>query len=227
MYFGLTLKELLEITQSDQPDVLKVGEIARVLQILEEQYENKQLDNLQKLEGLEQKRTLRLEAESGQFLERKCKPTTRKYVKPENQSQQWSRATSQQQHKQQHQHQHHQLAKNSQLLFEVKMKEHDTGMRSWMDKQKPGLHSPPEIDHLKNSRQHQLERNNNSANPAGQSADDSATQNSEDINPDACLHLPLWMVRCATPLMRQFLEAQQCGQLFTLGNSLVLCNTKM
>lgn len=39
MHFGMTLKELLEITQADQPDALKPGEISRVLQVLEEQYE--------------------------------------------------------------------------------------------------------------------------------------------------------------------------------------------
>ena len=38
--------------------------------------------------------------------------------------------------------------------------------------------------------------------------DGSDTQETVKPNPDACLHLPLGMVRCPTPRTRKFLETQ-------------------
>ncbi|KAA0187683.1 hypothetical protein FBUS_02411 [Fasciolopsis buskii] len=189
----MTLKELLEITQADQPDALKPGEISRVLQVLEEQYETKQLDNLEKLQSLEKKRTQKLEAESGVFLERKSKSRATRPVKL---SSQWPNSKSA--------HNQHHGARNSQTC--ANSESHPEETKSWIDRQKPGFTCSPEMRYLMDSNQHDSENNtHNSESPGGH---DHVNSRPDYANPDACLHLPLWMVRRAKPLMRQFLEAQ-------------------
>lgn len=97
--------------------------------------QTKQLDNLEKLQSLEKKRTQKLEAESGVFLERKSKSRATRPVKL---SSQWPNSKSA--------HNQHHGARNSQTC--ANSESHPEETKSWIDRQKPGFTCSPEMRYL-------------------------------------------------------------------------------
>ncbi|CAH8491914.1 unnamed protein product [Dicrocoelium dendriticum] len=64
MSLGLTLRELLALTESAAPNATKWGEIDKVLRLLYERYTRVQDEQLRRLEELERDRILKLTADS-------------------------------------------------------------------------------------------------------------------------------------------------------------------
>ncbi|GAA48089.1 hypothetical protein CLF_101162 [Clonorchis sinensis] len=100
---------------------------------------------------------------------------------------------------------------------------------SWMETQKPGfLPSPPlrttgatqDKEVVEEARPEQGEEE------AGPTAEASEIIAIQQLDPDACLHLQLWMVRNPTKLMREFLQTQNNRPLYLLGNGLVVRDIK-
>ncbi|KAF7237523.1 hypothetical protein EG68_12056 [Paragonimus skrjabini miyazakii] len=98
----------------------------------------------------------------------------------------------------------------------------------WMQKQKPGYIPAPAVGHTTQcdviGAAERTADNENTTNKHVLETE-SHTLQEEQIDPEACLHLPLWMIRNPTTAVREFLKTQQYSQLYQRGNALVLTSS--
>ncbi|KAH8866072.1 hypothetical protein KSF78_0003328 [Schistosoma japonicum] len=192
MHFGLTQREFVQYTQSAQPNVLKPGIIDEVVKVLRKHFDKCEDERIQSLAEAERKRMRNLEAETELKHIHLC-------IKP-------------------------QLKTKS----KKSVKKSEKPYMHWMDTQKPGAHPAPDSGKLKKTVDSELliETNDDILN---QSTDDHKNQYEEAFHsnqqkatdPDACLHLPLGMVRDPTPRTRRFLSAQTSESLYGMANLIV------
>ncbi|KAK4475939.1 hypothetical protein MN116_001179 [Schistosoma mekongi] len=192
MRFGLTQREFVQYTQTTQPNVLKPGVIDEVIKVLTKHFEKCEDERIQLLAEAERKRMQNLEAETDLKHIHLC-------IKP-------------------------QLKTESKKLVK---KSEKTYMR-WMDTQKPGVYPAPDSTKLKKTVDSEVlvETNDNTLNPSSddhnnQYGDAFYSNQKKQTDPDACLHLPLGMVRDPTPRTRRFLSAQTSESLYGIANQIV------
>ncbi|CAH8624225.1 unnamed protein product [Schistosoma mattheei] len=192
MHFGLTQRELLQYTQTTQPNVLKPGVIDEVVNVLLKHYRKCEDERIHSLAEVERKRMQNLEAETELKQihlclkrEPKCqtKKLTRKTVKPSI---------------------------------------------DWMETQKPGMHPPPDSNKCKKIKDDDLLAkaendiyNQTDNDPKNRYTDVNHSNRLKELDPDACLHLPLGLVRNPTPRTKKFLSSETNESLYATANQIV------
>ncbi|CAH8673478.1 hypothetical protein MS3_00003569 [Schistosoma haematobium] len=192
MHFGLTQRELLQYTQTTQPNVLKPGVIDEVVNVLLKHYKKCEDERIHSLAEVERKRMQNLEAETELKQihlclkrEPKCqtKKLTRKTVKPSI---------------------------------------------DWMETQKPGMHPPPDSNKCKKIKDDDLLAkaetdiyNQTDNDPKNRYTDVNHSNRLKELDPDACLHLPLGLVRNPTPRTKKFLSSETNESLYATANQIV------
>ncbi|XP_018654674.1 hypothetical protein Smp_088090 [Schistosoma mansoni] len=197
MHFGLTQRELFQYTQTTQPNVLKPGVIDEVVNVLLKHYEKCEDERIHSLAEIERKRMQNLEAETELKQIHLCLKR-----EPKCQTKKLTRKT-------------------------VKPSIH------WMETQKPGMHPPPDSERRKKIKDNDLSArtendifNQTDNDPNYRHTDVNHSNRPKELDPDACLHLPLGLVRNPTPRTKKFLSSETNESLYATANQIVYSSTE-
>ncbi|TGZ62019.1 hypothetical protein CRM22_007674 [Opisthorchis felineus] len=197
MTYVLTERELRGILGRDQPDILKRGGIDVVVEVLDENYTRHEDEKLRKIIAVEQDRQKNKEQELDLEL-----------IYPKSQKRLMK-------------------AKHIQPVKDFK----PPSSISWMETQKPGFLPSPTPRTTAATQDKEVaddaraEQGEEQVGPTAEASENEIVA-VQQVDPDACLHLQLWMVRNPTKLMREFLQTEHNRQLYLLGNGLVVRDIK-
>nr|CAH8854632.1 unnamed protein product [Trichobilharzia regenti] len=197
MPFGLTHRELIQYTQAEQPDVLQLGVIDTVIEVLMDHYEKCEEERILNLAEVERKRMKNLEAETELKHMNLCikRPAKSHCVKPQTK-----------------------IRKPSVHWMNTLKPGVNPAPRS--DKKQDGEYLAEQRGNIQN---HPL-KTESDQNSISNKSDHSQKQLKSDE--DANLHLPFGMVRYPTPRTRKFLEAQTNELLYGLANQIVFLSSE-
>ncbi|CAH8654203.1 unnamed protein product [Schistosoma bovis] len=98
----------------------------------------------------------------------------------------------------------------------------------WMETQKPGMHPPPDSNKCKKIKDDDLLAkaetdiyNQTDNDPKNRYTDVNHSNRLKELDPDACLHLPLGLVRNPTPRTKKFLSSETNESLYATANQIV------
>ncbi|CAH8652083.1 unnamed protein product [Schistosoma curassoni] len=98
----------------------------------------------------------------------------------------------------------------------------------WMETQKPGMHPPPDSNKYKKIKDDDLLAkaetdiyNQTDNDPKNRYTDVNHSNRLKELDPDACLHLPLGLVRNPTPRTKKFLSSETNESLYATANQIV------
>ncbi|KER23027.1 hypothetical protein T265_14726 [Opisthorchis viverrini] len=198
MNYVLTERELRGILGRDQPDLLRRGGIDVVVEVLDENYARHEDEKLRKIMAVEQDRQKNKEQElDSDIINRKSQKLLTK-------------------------------AKHTQPVRESK----PPSSIPWMETQKPGFLPSPALRTTGATQDKEVvedarpEHGEEQAGSIAEALENEIVAVQQQVDPDACLHLQLWMVRNPTELMREFLQTEHNRPLYLLGNGLVVRDIK-